>query len=409
MDKDIKNKSQDLKRKIHKFLNQLPGRSRLVLFSAIFVILIVLAFLMLSKGADDDNLVDTSNLDIKVSFEGYDGYGKAKAEIIGKPAIKKLADKDKYDTLERELADPEISFSKQEGLKNGDEIIVTVKYETKSVKAKFSCQSIEKKVSVEGLPKLINSVADIDEMDLAAMDNKSLEKIADMYTYDNYSNLKINRIRVYEKKNRNEDMQAGLGAANNFKCLFLYRVEYDEGKYTKKHKSTLQSVEFYNFDAKGGNLEYLSAMRNSAAYSNDLSSINDRLAAEGFEEYEKLRDLATGNQATIPTNSANPDNSANPSNQTSPEDPGQSGEAPVSRAQQDKADSLVGQTLEVRHGGNLRSQAGMDSSVIIMLPKGTKVNIVKTKAEPYRIWCYVKATKKDGTQYEGWMSDKVIK
>ncbi len=400
MDKDLKNKPHNLKRQIHTFLNQLPARSRLVLFSAIFVIFIVVAFLLLSRGADGGTLVDTSNLEIKVGFEGYDGYGKAKAEIVGKPAIKKLADKDKYDVLEKELAQPEISFSKQEGLKNGDELIVTVKYETKSVKAKFSEQVIERKVTVEGLPKLINSVADIDEMDLAAMDNKSIEKIADMYAYDNYSNLVINRIRVYEKKNKEEDIQSGLNGANKFKCLFLYQVDYDEGRYTKKHKSTLQSVEFYNFEAKDGNMEYLSAMRNSAAYSNDLTSINERFSAEGFEEYEKLRSLTQGTSGTSGTLDPNTGN---------PTEPGQNGETGVSQAQLKKADDLVGQTLEVSKGGNLRKEAGMDGQVIIMLPKGTKVEIVKTKAEPYRIWCYVKATKKDGTQYEGWMSDKVIK
>lgn len=388
------NKVKIFSRNAKRKFNRLPQLTKLILFSCLAVIILVMGFLALSKSSEEDGRVDTSNIELKIHVDGYNGHAKAWAEAIGKPSIKALSDKDNYEEIEKEINEPEIELSKEKDIKNGDEIKAILKFKSDKFKIKFSKEIIEEKIIVEGLKILFNSIGDIKERDLAEMDNKSREKIAENYSYDRYSNVNISLIKAYERKNDEEDIKNGLRGGNGFKCIFIYKVVYNEGKYSKKQKYDLQSYEFYNFEDKNGNLEYLSAMRNSAAYANSLSSIDERLSAEGFSEYKELRNINSNNVSEIGQRAAEVSGSE---------------ESNANNPNEEKARELVGKILEVKKGGNLRTEPGLNTSVIKMLKGGTKVEVIKAQADYGRIWCYVKATTNDGNSYEGWISTKVLK
>lgn len=79
--------------------------------------------------------VDMSLYVIKVETSGVDGKGKATAKIENIPDItSKISDKATASEIDEFLAHPEVKYSKEEGLKNGDTVEVTLELDSEKLK-----------------------------------------------------------------------------------------------------------------------------------------------------------------------------------------------------------------------------------------------------------------------------------
>lgn len=95
----------------------------------IFAILIIFStcfyYVKLRK---PDAYVNMDPLTIKFHFTGYDGSGKAEIEILEYPKIVSLKNEKDREDIEKILHNPSIEWSKNENLRNGEEISFYIRY-----------------------------------------------------------------------------------------------------------------------------------------------------------------------------------------------------------------------------------------------------------------------------------------
>ena len=95
----------------------------------IFAILIIFStcfyYVKLRK---PDAYVTMDPLTIQFHFTGYDGSGKAEIEILEYPKIVSLKNEKDREDIEKTLHNPSIEWSKNENLRNGEEIFYYLRY-----------------------------------------------------------------------------------------------------------------------------------------------------------------------------------------------------------------------------------------------------------------------------------------
>lgn len=95
----------------------------------IFAILIIIStcfyHLKLRKA---DAYVTMDPLTVQFHFTGYDGSGKAEIEILEYPKIVSLKNEKDREEIEKILHSPSIEWSKNENLRNGEEIFYYLRY-----------------------------------------------------------------------------------------------------------------------------------------------------------------------------------------------------------------------------------------------------------------------------------------
>lgn len=95
----------------------------------IFAILIIIStcfyHLKLRKA---DAYVTMDPLTVQFHFTGYDGSGKAEIEILEYPKILSLKNEKDREDIEKILHNPSIEWSKNENLRNGEEIFYYLRY-----------------------------------------------------------------------------------------------------------------------------------------------------------------------------------------------------------------------------------------------------------------------------------------
>lgn len=67
-------------------------------------------------------------LTIQFHFTGYDGSGKAEIEILEYPKIVSIKNEKDRENIEKILHNPSIEWSKNENLRNGEEIFYYIRY-----------------------------------------------------------------------------------------------------------------------------------------------------------------------------------------------------------------------------------------------------------------------------------------
>ena len=67
-------------------------------------------------------------LTIQFHFTGYDGSGKAEIEILEYPKIVSIKNEKDRENIEKILHNPSIKWSKNENLRNGEEISFYIRY-----------------------------------------------------------------------------------------------------------------------------------------------------------------------------------------------------------------------------------------------------------------------------------------
>ncbi|MDO4814406.1 MAG: SH3 domain-containing protein [Gemella sp.] len=89
-----------------------------------------------SKYANANPTVDiSSNYDISFAPTGYNGEAKAGIKVNKIPTVSNVKDETQKKTIEDVLNNPRVSYSKTEGLRNGDDVEVTVVLDETKVKA----------------------------------------------------------------------------------------------------------------------------------------------------------------------------------------------------------------------------------------------------------------------------------
>ena len=95
----------------------------------IFAILIIFsACLYHVKLRKPDAYVTMDPFTIQFHFTGYDGSGKAEIEILEYPKIVSLKNEKDREEIEKILHNPSIEWSKNENLRNGEEISFYIRY-----------------------------------------------------------------------------------------------------------------------------------------------------------------------------------------------------------------------------------------------------------------------------------------
>lgn len=97
-----------------------------------FIIFSILIIFSLSyyivKIRKPDAYVTMDPLTIQFHFTGYDGSGKAEIEILEYPKIVSIKNEKDRDDIEKILHNPSIEWSKNENLRNGEEIFYYLRY-----------------------------------------------------------------------------------------------------------------------------------------------------------------------------------------------------------------------------------------------------------------------------------------
>ena len=109
--------------------NKKINSKKRITFFIIFAILIIFStcfyHLKLTK---PDAYVNMDPLTIQFHFTGYDGSGKAEIEILEYPKIVSLKNEKDREGIEKILHNPSIEWSKNENLRNGEEISFYIRY-----------------------------------------------------------------------------------------------------------------------------------------------------------------------------------------------------------------------------------------------------------------------------------------
>lgn len=95
----------------------------------IFAILIIISTCFYTvKIKKPDAYVTMDPLTIQFHFTGYDGSGKAEIEILEYPKIVSIKNEKDRENIEKILHNPSIEWSKNENLRNGEEIFYYIRY-----------------------------------------------------------------------------------------------------------------------------------------------------------------------------------------------------------------------------------------------------------------------------------------
>ena len=99
------------------------------MFFIIFTILVTFAICFYAlKIKKPDAFVTMDPLTIQFHFTGYDGSGKAEIEILEYPKILIIRNEKDREDKEKILHNPSIEWSKNENLRNGEEISFYIRY-----------------------------------------------------------------------------------------------------------------------------------------------------------------------------------------------------------------------------------------------------------------------------------------
>lgn len=103
--------------------------SRKKIIFIIFAILIIFSTCFYHlKLRKPDAYVTMDPLTIQFHFTGYDGSGKAEIEILEYPKIVSIKNEKDREEIEKILHNPSIEWSKNENLRNGEEISFYIRY-----------------------------------------------------------------------------------------------------------------------------------------------------------------------------------------------------------------------------------------------------------------------------------------
>ena len=106
-------------------LTSKKNNTAFIIFSILIIFSVCYYVVKIKK---PDAYVTMDPLTIQFHFTGYDGSGKAEIEILEYPKIVSIKNEKDRENIEKILHNPSIKWSKNENLRNGEEISFYIRY-----------------------------------------------------------------------------------------------------------------------------------------------------------------------------------------------------------------------------------------------------------------------------------------
>lgn len=107
---------------------KINSKKRITFFIIFAILIIISTCFYYVKMRKPDAYVTMDPLTIQFHFTGYDGSGKAEIEILEYPKIVSIKNEKDREDIEKILHNPSIEWSKNENLRNGEEIFYYLRY-----------------------------------------------------------------------------------------------------------------------------------------------------------------------------------------------------------------------------------------------------------------------------------------
>lgn len=274
---------EDLEKKL-----KLSKKSKILIFSSLaFIILFIASYFICKKIAYNkkpDAVVSTSDIGINITVEGYDGYASAIAEKFGDVKFLDVKDIMMTDFIKDSIQISDISFNKNNKLKNGDTVVARCKLSSENFNIVFDNDIVEKEYTVSGLKEIVNDYTDVRKDLLSKINVKINDDMA--YEVSGRQNLDIKRYGIFQHKINEEEIQNYIGGSldNSFSILIVEKVNYLEDYFEDQNYKTMYFVyELSNFETDGDSMKCSFKRVSMYDYISD-SEIDDMIMNWGYKK-----------------------------------------------------------------------------------------------------------------------------
>lgn len=273
---------EDLEKKV-----KLSKKSKILIFSSLaFVILLIASYFIYKKIAYNkkpDAVASTADLGINITVEGYDGYASANAEKFGDVKLLDVKDIMMTDFIKDSIQISDISFNKNNKLKNGDTVIARLKLSSENFNIVFDNDIIEKEYTVSNLEKLINEYTDLSK-DMISKNNVRITDDMDIFL-SSVVNPYIERFGLFQYKMSYGEIQNYMEGSigNNYSLLIVDKVTYKYNYFDEEYKTTYYIYEMSDFDNDGGSMDCSFEKVGQYDYTTD-TEIEDMINSWGYKK-----------------------------------------------------------------------------------------------------------------------------
>lgn len=267
---------------------KLSKKSKILIFSSLALIILLIASYFIYKkiayNKKPDAVVSTADIGINITVEGYDGYAIANAEKFGDIKLLDVKDIMMADFIKDSIKISDISFNKNNKLKNGDTVIARIKFSSENFNIVFDNDIIEKEYTVSGLKEIVTDYTDVRKDLLSKINVKINDDMA--YEVSGRQNLDIKRYGIFQHKMNEEEIQNYIGGSidNSFSILIVEKVNYLEDYFEDQNYKTMYFVyELSNFETDGDSMECSFKRVSMYDYISD-SEIDDMIMNWGYKK-----------------------------------------------------------------------------------------------------------------------------
>ena len=236
-----------------------------------------------------DAVVSLADMNITLNISGYDGYGIAKVDVMGSPIIREVKDQKKIGKINQALV-YKVELSKDKGIKNGDEITATLKFEdTKGLNIKFDKTELTVSAKANDLREFVREFKDV-EKHLDRMDEEAKKSIGNSYRYNDVKDLKVEILSIYDLPFTEEQINSAVNAKESldehYKLVIVYKITGSQKEFLSEETKAFEDYkyyEFYHFKKRDDALTYSTLER---AYLNNtkLNELENELKVDGYKK-----------------------------------------------------------------------------------------------------------------------------
>lgn len=266
---------------------KLSKKSKILIFSSLaFIILLIASYFIYKKIAYNkkpDAVVSTSDIGINITVEGYDGYASAIAEKFGDVKFLDVKDIMMTDFIKDSIQISDISFNKNNKLKNGDTVVARCKLSSENFNIVFDNDIIEKEYTVSNLEKLINDYTDLSK-DMISKNNVRITDDMDIFL-SSVVNPYIERFGLFQYKMSDGEIQNYMEGSigNNYSLLIVDKITYKYNYFDEEYKTTYYIYEMSDFDNDSGSMDCSFEKVGQYDYTTD-TEIEDMINSWGYKK-----------------------------------------------------------------------------------------------------------------------------
>lgn len=385
------------------FKNKKAKSSTVIIILISVLAVAVLAAIVVPKiiyNLKPDAVISTDTLDINFKTSGFDGLASLTAEQEGDVNIKEAKNPNLLDDILKSIEYSKITIDKSKNLKNGDKVKAIYEVSCPKYKVDFDKTVIEKEITIQDLPKLINDFSDISEEFLKEFedfeDYASLSYIREGLngTDKRYKNVKLEKYDYFDRKMSEEDINEMINNGENkskYALILVHHISYDYTFYPgfTSHFETYSVVKATDFEYVDGKIKAKFVDEKEWTKKDQLiAGLNfNGFGLAGREEFEnkkeKIKKLAENVDGKVVLWDGDKENN-------------------------NEFDFYY----EIIDEANIRELPDIDAPVLVKLDKFNYAgfNVFFKKETPDgRTWYYVKSLGEEDYNYNGWVSDRVLR